>query len=203
MNLLTQNSKLKKTSKAVGLKVMNFGIPALVDPDSGRRTCPFAGSCAKFCYAQKGAYTWSNVKPAFIRRYEATKCDDFVDVMIAEVKRTKADMIRVHDSGDYYSREYIEKWFAIARALPHVRFYSYTKSVPLFLGRDDIPPNYDIIFSEGGTRDHLIDTAKHRHARIFDTYDDMNAAGYVDAMASDVMATKWFNDSNKVGLVFH
>ena len=57
MNLLTQNSKLKKTSKAVGLKVMNFGIPALVDPESGRRTCPFAGSCAKYCYAQKGAYS--------------------------------------------------------------------------------------------------------------------------------------------------
>jgi hypothetical protein len=123
--------------------------------------------------------------------------------MVAEVKRTKADMIRVHDSGDYYSREYIEKWFAIARSLPDVRFYSYTKSVPLFIDRDDIPSNYDIIFSEGGTRDNMIDTDKHRHARIFDTYDDMNAAGYVDAMASDVMATKWFNPSHKVGLVFH
>ena len=180
MNLLTQNSKLKKTSKAVGLKVMNFGIPAYEDSE-GRRTCPFAGSCAKYCYAQKGAYSWSNVKPAFIKRYQATKCADFVDIMIDEIKRKRADMVRVHDSGDYYSRAYIDKWFAIARALPDVRFYSYTKSVPLFLERDDIPDNYDIIFSEGGTRDDLIDTTKHRHARIFSTYDDMTAAGYVDA----------------------
>jgi hypothetical protein len=31
----------------------------------------------------------------------------------------------------------------------------------------------------------------------------MNIAGYVDAMGEDVQATKWFNASNKVGLVFH
>lgn len=202
-NLLTQNSKLKKTSKAVGLKVMNFGIPAYEDPETGRRTCPFAGACAKFCYAQKGAYVWSNVKPAFKERYEATKRDDFVSRMTYELERTKADMVRVHDSGDYYSREYIDKWFAIARQNPHVKFYSYTKSVPLFITRDDIPENFDIIFSEGGTRDDLIDNTQHRHARIFSTYDEMHDAGYVDAMASDVNATKWFNESHKVGLVMH
>ncbi len=28
MNLLTQNSKLKRTSKELGLRVFNFGIPA-------------------------------------------------------------------------------------------------------------------------------------------------------------------------------
>ena len=28
MNLLTQNSKLKKTSKELGIRVFNFGIPA-------------------------------------------------------------------------------------------------------------------------------------------------------------------------------
>ena len=90
----------------------------------------------------------------------------------------------------------------IAKRLPNVRFYSYTKSIPLFLDLD-IPDNYDIIFSEGGTRDDLINYHQHRHARIFDDYDAMNRAGYVNAMESDLMATKWFNDSNKVGLVMH
>ena len=199
--LLTQNTKLRKTSKAIGLKVMNFGIPAYEDSE-GRRTCPFAGSCASFCYAQKGAYSWSNVKPAFKWRYEQTKSDGFVDAMVSEIVRKKADMIRVHDSGDYYSPKYINKWMAIAEALPHVRFYSYTKSVPLFLDRV-WPDNFDIIFSEGGTKDHLIDRTKHRHCRIFDSYEAMAQADYVNAMDSDVMATKWFNQSSKVGLVFH
>ena len=199
--LITQNGKLKKTSKLTGLRVYNFGIPAFQDSD-GKRTCPFAGACAKFCYAQKGAYVWSNVSPAFQFRYLATKCDSFVDKMTAELVKKRVDILRVHDSGDYYSKKYIDKWLTIAKRLPNVRFYSYTKSIPLFLDLD-IPDNYDIIFSEGGTRDDLIDYTTHRHARIFDDYDAMNQAGYVNAMESDLMATKWFNDSNKVGLVMH
>ena len=199
--LITQNGKLKKTSKLTGLRVYNFGIPAFQDSD-GKRTCPFAGACAKFCYAQKGAYVWSNVSPAFQFRYLATKCDSFVDKMTAELIKKRVDILRVHDSGDYYSRKYIDKWMTIAKRLPNVRFYSYTKSIPLFLDLD-IPDNYDIIFSEGGTRDDLINYHHHRHARIFDDYEAMNQAGYVNAMESDLMATKWFNDSNKVGLVMH
>jgi hypothetical protein len=200
-HLITQNSKLKKTSELIGLRVFNFGIPAFEDA-SGKRTCPFAGSCAKFCYAQKGAYSWSNVKPAFQFRYLATKSNDFVDDMIAEIKKKKVDILRVHDSGDYYSREYIDKWLTIAKRLPNVRFYSYTKSMPLFIGVD-IPDNYDIIFSEGGTRDDMIDYAVDRHARIFDSYEDLENAGYVNAMDSDLNATKWYNQTNKVGLVMH
>ena len=199
--LITQNGKLKKTSKLTGLRVYNFGIPAFQDED-GKRTCPFAGACAKFCYAQKGAYVWSNVSPAFQFRYLATKCDSFVDKMVAELVKKRVDILRVHDSGDYYSRKYIDKWMTIAKRLPNVRFYSYTKSIPLFLDLD-IPDNYDIIFSEGGTRDDLIHYHHHRHARIFDDYEAMDKAGYVNAMESDLMATKWFNDSNKVGLVMH
>ena len=40
MNLLTQNSKLKKTSKALGLRVFNFGIPAYKSA-SGRVICGY------------------------------------------------------------------------------------------------------------------------------------------------------------------
>ena len=62
----------------------------------------------------QGAYSWSNAKPAFQFRYLATKSNDFVDDMIAEIKKKKVDILRVHDSGDYYSREYIDKWMEIA-----------------------------------------------------------------------------------------
>jgi hypothetical protein len=64
--LLTQNSKLKKTSVANGIKVMNFGIPA-------QSTCLWADKCKKYCYASKGAYIWSNVKPAFEAREKITR----------------------------------------------------------------------------------------------------------------------------------
>ena len=130
MNLLTQNSKIKKTSKKFGVRLFNFGIPAYKSV-SGKITCPFAGDCVKFCYAKKGAYIWSNVKPAFEKRYELTKTDDFVNKMNEEIAKKKPDYVRVHDSGDYYSPAYLRKWLAVAIHNSRVRFYSYTNSIQM------------------------------------------------------------------------
>lgn len=201
MNLLTQNSKLKKTSKLTGLRVFNFGIPAYKSA-TGKLTCPFAAECVKFCYAQKGAYSWSNVKPAFEKRYELTKTDDFVNEMNKEIAKKKPDYVRVHDSGDYYSKAYLDKWIEIAIHNPHVRFYSYTNSVEM-LKAADLPDNYDIIFSDSGKQKDKINTNVDRHTRIFTNLAEMTLAGYVNAMETDLNATKWFNNTNKVGLIFH
>ena len=201
MNLLTQNTKLKKTSKELGLRVFNFGIPAYKS-SSGKLTCPMADGCVKFCYAKKGAYIWSNVKPAFEKRYELSKTNDFVQAMNAEIRKKKPDYVRVHDSGDYYSRAYLKKWIDIANSNPNVRFYSYTNMIDMML-KTSLPSNYDIIFSDSGKQKHLIDETKHRHTKIFSSHADLDRASYTDASSIDLMATKWFNDTNKVGLVFH
>jgi len=201
MELLTQNTKLKSTSKEMGKRVFNFGITAYKSM-TGKLICPFAKDCVKFCYAQKGAYSWSNVKPAFEKRYELTKTDDFINLMNSEIKRKKVDFLRIHDSGDFYSKSYIQKWFKIANDNPNVKFYAYTKSFILFQGLT-IPDNLDIIFSEGGKHDKLINTKVDRHARIFDTKQELLKQGYIDASKNDLMATKFFNKSNKVGLIFH
>lgn len=201
MNLLTQNSKLKKTSKELGLRVFNFGIPAYKSA-SGKLTCPMADSCVKFCYAKKGAYIWSNVKPAFEKRYELTKTDNFVEAMNAEIRKKKPDYVRVHDSGDYYSRAYLHKWIEVAIHNPSVRFYSYTNMVDMMI-KASLPDNYDIIFSDSGKQKHLINERKHRHTKIFSSVSDLLSADYTDASSIDLMATKWFNNTNRVGLVFH
>jgi len=201
MNLLTQNSKLKKTSKSLNLRVFNFGIPAYKSA-SGKLTCPMADACVKFCYAKKGAYIWSNVKPAFEKRYELTKTDEFIDAMNTEIKRKKPDYVRVHDSGDYYSPAYLKKWIQIAIHNPDVRFYSYTNMVDMIL-KTSLPDNYDIIFSYSGKQKHLINERKHRHTKIFYSNSDLISAGYTDASSVDLYATRWFNKTNKVGLVFH
>ena len=201
MNLLTQNSKLKKTSKALGLRVFNFGIPAYKSA-SGKLTCPMADECVKFCYAKKGAYVWSNVKPAFEKRYELSKTDDFVEAMNAEIRKKKPDYVRVHDSGDYYSRAYLHKWIEVAIHNPDVRFYSYTNMVKMMLNVS-LPDNYDIIFSDSGKQKNLINERVHRHTKIFSSHSDLVHAGYTDASAVDLYATRWFNATNKVGLIFH
>lgn len=201
MELLTQNSKLKKTSKELGVRVFNFGIPAYKSK-SGKLTCPFAKDCVKYCYAQKGAYIWGNVSPAFEQRYEATKKDDFVEVMGVAIRKKKVDFLRIHDSGDYYSPDYLEKWLQIARNNPQTKFYSYTKSVPLFEGVE-LPENFDVIFSQGSKVDGMINPDKMRHSKIFKSEQELIIAGYIDASKIDLYATKWFNKNHKVGLIFH
>jgi len=201
MNLLTQNTKLKKTSKNLGLRVFNFGIPAYKSA-SGKLTCPMADTCVKFCYAKKGAYIWSNVQPAFEKRYQLSKTDGFVHAMNNEIRKKKPDYIRVHDSGDYYSKAYLQKWIQVAIHNPDVKFYSYTNMVDLVLNTS-LPDNYDIIFSDSGKQKHLINEKKHRHTKIFDSVDDLVNSGYVNASKIDLYATKWFSKNKKIGLVFH
>lgn len=201
MNLLTQNTKLKRTSKDLGVRVFNFGIPAYKS-SSGKLTCPMADECVKFCYAKKGAYIWSNVKPAFEKRYELTKLDSFVWEMNKEIKRKRPDYLRVHDSGDYYSRAYLAKWIKIAELNPNVKFYSYTNMVDM-LKKAQLPHNYDIIFSNSGKQKHMIDKAIDRHTDIFNNESDLSRANYINASKIDLYATKWFNKNHRVGLIFH
>lgn len=201
MQLLTQNGKLKKTSKLMGFKVVNFGLPAYKSI-TGRVICPMADGCIKFCYARKGAYIWGNVKPAFEKRYELSKTDSFVSAIHAEIQSKKPKFVRVHDSGDYYSREYLAKWFQIAKQNPHVNFYSYTNMIDM-VKKADIPSNYDFIFSDSGKQVDLIDKSIDRHTEIFKTKDELVAAGYANASENDLNATRWFNKTNKVGLIYH
>lgn len=201
MELLTQNSKLKKTSKELGKRVFNFGITAY-KTSTGKVVCPFAKDCIKYCYAKKGAYSWSNVKPAFEKRYNITKKENFASLMIEQVKRKKADYIRIHDSGDFYSKKYLNKWLTVAKELPNVKFYAYTKSHDFFRGLQ-LPDNFDIIFSEGSKLDYKINKDTERHASIFKTKEELIKAGYTDASKLDLYATKFFTTNNKIGLIYH
>ncbi len=199
--LLTQNSKLKKTSKHFGKRVFNFGIPAYKSV-TGKITCPFADECIKFCYARKGTFKWPNVINAYEYRYELSKTDKFIPHVNTEIMLKSPDYIRIHDSGDYYSRAYLDKWLAIAIHNPQVRFYSYTNCVEM-LKNVELPDNFDVIFSDSGKQKHLIDQKQDRHTKIFDTLADLLDKGYKDTSDYDLNATKWFNDTNKVGLVKH
>jgi len=191
--LLTQNSKLKQTSLNNDKRVFNFGIPA-------QDTCLWAGECKKFCYASKGAYIWSNVKPAFQYRFEVSKTNDFIVMMKGEILSKKATHIRIHDSGDFYSREYLHKWFKIMESMPSVEFYAYSKSIPLLVN-ERMPSNFTLIMSEGGKADHMINHEINRHARIFKNESELLAAGYINASHDDLIA---INKSNhKIGLVIH
>lgn len=206
-NLLgTGNTKLKNTAKHFDIKIFNFSIPAGNDKASGKITCPFAGSCLKLCYAKKGMYRFGNVERALSNRYEASKKDDFVeriDTELSKVKKGKQVYVRIHDSGDFYSPSYFAKWLEIARLNPSVRFYAYTKSHSFIRGNFAIPENMDLIYSLGSTRDELINQESERHSKIFQSAEEMSAAGYSDSSYLDINATKWITENHKIGLLIH
>lgn len=202
MNLLTQNAKLKETSKKLGLKILNFSIPAYKSV-TGETICKYAKICVKYCYAQKGNYTrFPKIGELMEQKFILSKTVNFVPLMNIEIKKKKAEAIRIHDSGDFYSKEYLNKWIQIAKDNSDVNFYAYTKSLPYFKGVT-LPENMDIIFSVGGYKDKEINFSKDRHAQIFNSSEELKKAGYIDASKVDYYATKFYSNNKKVGLIYH
>jgi hypothetical protein len=185
------NTKLKK------LKTLGFGIPAFASQD-GFKTCPMAGKCATVCYARQGTFTWPIVKAAREFNLSVARQSNFATLAIDDLKRLKAfKVVRIHDSGDFFSQDYLTAWFTIAMAYPEKIFYAYTKSLHLdFSGK---PNNFKIIQSEGGKMDKLINKAQ-SHSRIFADETARIAAGYVDGNIDDSPAIE---GEIKIGLVYH
>ena len=199
MNLLTQNAKLKKTSLENNKRVLNFSLPAY-KTETGKTVCPFAKDCIKYCYAQKGNYRFPSVQKGLNKRYQLTKTNDFVPMMNATILLERPTHVRIHDSGDFYSIKYLNKWIQIAKDNKSVIFYAYTKSIKFFINGLKLPKNLKIIFSEGSKTDNLINVNKHRHARIFKDITTLLSAGYIDASNNDLLA---ITENKKVGLVYH
>jgi len=179
--------------KRSGVRVFNFTLPAL-------ETCPNAGACAKGCYAMQGAYRWSNVYKKHKANLLATKQPEFEGEIITEVRKKRANRVRIHDAGDFYDHTYMNKWKRIAESCPDVDFYAYTKMVEMFK-HERLPDNLTIIFSYGGKQDNLINPYHDRHSQVFATKEDLEVAGYIDASKDDSLALCSHN--HRVGLVYH
>lgn len=168
--------------------------------------CPMAGVCPKFCYALQGFQAFKGAVLKRARAYVATLQSDFVPRMIAEIRKAQKKgtrAIRIHDSGDFYSLRYMLNWIEIANSVPEMQFYAYTKSVSMALAllkQNRVPANLRLIQSVGGLEDRKIDSA-YPHARIFETHDELVAAGYSDASDTDDVAA--FTSDKNVGLVIH
>tara|TARA_R110000737_G_scaffold128902_1_gene161340 strand:+ start:164 stop:763 length:600 start_codon:yes stop_codon:yes gene_type:complete len=199
MKLLTQNSKLKKTSIENNARVLNFSLPAY-KTITGKTVCPFAKDCIKYCYAQKGNYRYPSVVKGLNNRYNLSQTDEFIPQMNATIILERPTHVRIHDSGDFYSIKYLNKWVTIAKQNKDVIFYAYTKSIKFFTEGLTVPKNLKIIFSEGSKIDNLINVKKHRHARIFKDVATLLSAGYIDASTNDLQA---ITENKKVGLVYH
>lgn len=186
------NSKLAK------LDTVSFNIPAFRSAD-GFKTCPKAGLCATVCYARQGRYMMPNVQAPreFNLAIARSNLTEFREMAIADLKKIKNKIVRVHDSGDFFSQGYMNAWFDIARTFPEKKYYAYTKS--LHLDRSNQPSNFQIVQSVGGLLDDKIDP-KQSHSRIFASDADRKKAGYVDGNKNDQPA---IDGVTRIGLTYH
>lgn len=203
MGLLTQNRELRE------IGVYNWTLPALgARLDDGRTvlTCPEAGACAQFCYARNGTYLFRNVKQAHARNLKMVldNLAGWKGAMIEELQAKKfrgGRHVRIHDSGDFFSDDYLHAWMDIAREVPDVVFYAYTKEVKRFkrLVEGKAPENFRWLYSLGGKQDHLIDRDNDRHAEVFPSEEALEAAGYFNQEESDLLAI--YAPTNRIGIV--
>lgn len=108
-----------KISKDVGI----FDMLSVV-------TCPNCKECARKCYARKAEKqypaTWNKRVLNTAQAVETPAL--LIERSIWQIRMHRIRVVRIHSAGDFFSQAYADLWGDIARALPEVRFYGYTKS---------------------------------------------------------------------------
>jgi len=109
-------------------------------------TCPgHTPFCLKWCYAIYEILNWrAHVREA--AAYLLSLRDDFPDVVSRYLARLPHAVVRLHVSGDFYDKRYLEKWGEAARRFPGKIFYTYTKSFHI-LRNAEMPKNLVIHLS--------------------------------------------------------
>ena len=198
-NLSVGNAKINK-------QTLIFSLPA-------GKTCPGASLCQSFairgndgkttikdgaetvfrCFAASSEALFPNVFDSRQHNWDLAMTllqDGFRTLARAlhdsiQAKRTKkVELVRIHESGDFYSPEYIKAWMAVAVSNPDLKFYAYTKSLHHFITVSDagivIPSNVFITASKGGRFDHLIEANRDlfpRYSVVVKNQDEADTLG--------------------------
>lgn len=182
--ILKQNEKMQHSDGTTS-QFYNVGLPALVglavDEDTNEfviiNTCPGAGACKLYCYALKGGYVQypsSNISQTRLLNFLYNDPDGFLGMLESEIARNEAKnkkkniktVIRWHDAGDFFSPQYLEKSYRLARKFPEVDFYAYTKIASVAQG--ERPNNFKMNFSMGAQpgQERKIDFSTTKNSRI-------------------------------------
>lgn len=164
LHISEENKKIKWTDTQAFLI---FSIIPLL-------TCPGATSgCIKNCYALNNYYP-DTIK-CRVENYLLTRNPLFVSIVSEYLKdylkkhsrklKGKKLAFRIHEAGDFYSTEYMLKWFEIARMFPEITFYAYTKSFSIMDKCYEMKPDNFVLRSSlwqySTTREELVIVEKY------------------------------------------
>lgn len=182
--ILKQNEKITHSGGGSTM-YYNIGLPALkglaVNEATGDfvvvDTCPGAGACKVYCYAKKGGYVqWKASSMSQTRQLNFLLNDPqgYKNKLESELRSAEAKygkkgtkvVVRWHDAGDFFSPEYLDLAYSVAKDFPNVDFYAYTKMASVASGNK--PSNFKMNFSMGATPDQekQIDFQKTKHSTV-------------------------------------
>jgi hypothetical protein len=160
------NTKILALAQALGLpsnQVTSFDLPA-------GHTCPAADMCKSFanresgkitdgenckfrCYAASMEARYSASRRSHWRNFDALRKltqDGMVQLILSSIpKETK--IVRIHASGDFFSRKYFQAWVKVAEIRTDIQFFGYTKILPYVDATK--PDNFRLVYSFGGKMD--------------------------------------------------
>lgn len=170
--ILRTNAKMKKSGNATNQAFYNTTLPAInglcLNEQTNQlmivNTCPGAGACKEICYARKGSYVQYKavaLNQTKTLNYIMNDFEGYVKQIKKELLAAKSKnkgkniVLRFNDSGDMISEKYMQMTVEIAKEMPDITFYAYTKSISVAKSLD-FPDNYVMNYSMLGKEDKKI-----------------------------------------------
>lgn len=185
------NSKLSKLAKLSGKNVFSLDLLA-------GKTCCAAKDCLAWTQYRNGKTTVKDGPGTRFRCYAASLESLFPKTYMAHKYNTdllrnktatqisqliltslppKAEIIRLHSSGDFLNKEYFYGVLKAAQLTPHIKWYTYTKClhyVQEYIGKfgaidikhGKLLDNFYITASYGGKYDSLIEEIQIRSTKV-------------------------------------
>lgn len=171
--------KFQQGNAKLGKNIYTFSLPA-------GHSCPFANDClskadkltgkltdgpnTQFrCFAASAEAVYPNVRLARWHNFDLLKkltTNKAADLILNSLPK-KANIVRIHVSGDFFNESYFLAWLQVAKLRPNVLFYAYTKSLIYWVNYiKEIPSNLVLNASEGGKLDAQINLHGLKFAKV-------------------------------------
>ncbi len=126
--------------------------------------------------------------------------DEMAALIQASLPNPKKKIIRLHVSGDMFNEQYFVAWIKIAENNPSLLFYTYTKSLAIWVKyKEFVPSNLKITASKGGRQDHLIEEHNLKYVQVVGTPEEAEQLG----LALDKDDSNAYMHDNSFALLIH
>lgn len=172
-----RNRKIRELALYLGYRVTKdiacFDLPA-------GYTCPKADICKTFankqtghltrvgrvlCYASKAEAIYPPTRNMRWHNFDLLKNSENMVELINNSLPVGVKIVRLHSSGDFFSKEYFMAWVDVAKQNPEIVFFGYTKI--LEYTAIELPENFKIVYSYGSTDDETYNTLENKPAACF------------------------------------